>query len=202
MRGLFIAAALLIYTLGIGFFLSYVFFYYPIKTDRYKHSFAEHLSDRLTAYVLLARSNWRIQNWKMGVEKIQAIVTAASERNGVEPCLVRAVTLYESNLNPNTISTTGAIGLMALQPDTAAALSVEDPFDPYANVDGGARLLRQLSQGFNGNVDLILAGYNAGADAITRYAGVPPFPETRDYVAYVGGIFRLCQSNPEAFGAK
>jgi soluble lytic murein transglycosylase-like protein len=138
----------------------------------------------------------------MGVEKIHAIIAAASARNGVEPCLVHAVALYESGLNPNTISTTGAIGLMALQPTTAAKLSAEDPFDPHANVDVGTRLLKQLSQYFNGDVDLILAGYNAGPDAINRYGGVPPFPETKDYAAYVGGIYRLCKSNPQAFLAR
>ena len=76
---------------------------------------------------------------------------------------------------------------------------MDDPFDSYANVDGGTRLLKQLSQQFNGDVDMILAAYNAGADAVVRYHGVPPFRETIDYVAYVGGIYRLCRANPQAF---
>jgi soluble lytic murein transglycosylase-like protein len=88
---------------------------------------------------------------------------------------------------------------MALQPTTATELSLDDPFDPYANVDGGTRLLKQLSQDFNGDVDLILAGYNAGVNAVRRFHGVPRFPETMDYVKHVGGIYKLCKANPQAF---
>ena len=90
---------------------------------------------------------------------------------------------------------------MALQPATATALSVMDPFEPYANIDGGARLLKQLSERFFGDVSLILAAYNSGSDAVERHGGVPPYPETEDYVKYVGRIYRLCKANPEAFFA-
>jgi soluble lytic murein transglycosylase-like protein len=62
-------------------------------------------------------------------------------------------------------------------------------------------LPKQLSEHFKGNVDLILAGYNAGPDAVQKYQGVLPYPETIDYVAYVGGIYRLCKANPDAFSA-
>ena len=198
-RWVFVVLMLCVYSLTLCALVSYVSFYYPIKTDRYKHWFTEHVAERLTAYTLLYRSNWRRKNAKMPVEQILPIVTAASTRIGVDACLVHAVILYESVLNPNSISTTGAMGLMALQPATARALSVTDPFDPYANVDGGTRLLKQLSDHFTGDVDLILAGYNAGPDAVDRYLGVPPYRETIDYVAYVGGIYRLCKANPQAF---
>ena len=97
------------------------------------------------------------------------IADAETASIGVEPCLVHAVILYESGLYPNSISTTGAMGLMALQPATARTLSVKDPFDPSANVDGGTRLLKQLSEQFKGDVDLIHAGYNAGPDAVEKF---------------------------------
>lgn len=202
-RWLLVAFALVVYTAGLCAWLSYISFYYPIKTDRYRHWFSEHVADRLTAYALLFRSKSRRQNMKISVEQIQAIVAAASTRYGVEPCLVHAIILYESGLSPNTISTTGAMGLMALQPATAKVLAVDDPFDPYANVDGGTRLLKQLSQHFNGDVDRILVGYNAGSGAVARIHGQPPLrQETLDYVAYVGGIYRLCKANPQAFSAR
>lgn len=199
-RWVFVLFMLLV-SLGLCSLVSYVSFYYPIKTDRYEHGFTEHVADRLTAYALLYRSNWRRKNSKMPVGEILPIITAASAKIGVEPCLVHAVILYESGLTPNSISTTGAMGLMALQPATARTLSVKDPFDPSANVDGGTRLLKQLSEQFKGDVDLILAGYNAGPDAVEKFQGVPPYPETVDYVSYVGGIYRLCKANPDAFSA-
>jgi soluble lytic murein transglycosylase-like protein len=200
-RWFFFILILFVFSVGLCSLVSYVSFYYPIKTDRYEHGFTEHMADRLSAYALLYKSNWRRKNAKMPVGEILPIVTAASTKIGVEPCLVHAVMLYESGLNPNSISTTGAMGLMALQPATARTLSVKDPFDPSANVDGGTRLLKQLSEQFKGDVELILAGYNAGPDAVEKFQGVPPYPETVDYVSYVGGIYGLCKANPDAFSA-
>jgi soluble lytic murein transglycosylase-like protein len=86
------------------------------------------------------------------------------------------------------------VGLMALQPATARLLSVDDPFDPYANADAGARRLEELSRNFDGNVDMILAAYNGGAGAVTRFQGVPPYRETADYVKHVGHIYRICKA--------
>ena len=119
MRRSFMAVGLIFYTVGLCTLLGYLSFNYPIKTDRYRHSYWEHIADRWAAHTLLLRSNSRVKNTKMSIEDILAIVAAASTRNSVDPCLVHAVVLYESGLNPNTISTTGAMGLMALQPATA-----------------------------------------------------------------------------------
>ena len=83
---------------------------------------------------------------------------------------------------------------MALQPETARKFSLEDPFDPEANADAATRLLGQLSQQFNGNVDLVLAGYNSGAEAVNQFHGVPPYRETTDYVKHVGHIYRICKA--------
>lgn len=129
----------------------------------------------------------------MPLETIQRMVIDITAAHGVDPHLVTAVVAFESAYNPNTITTTGAVGLMALQRETAKMLGVADPFDPRQNIDGGTRLLKQLSEKFGGEVPLILAGYNAGPNAVTRYNGVPPFRETQDYVRHVGEIYRLCK---------
>jgi soluble lytic murein transglycosylase-like protein len=178
---------------------SYVSFKYPIKQDRYRHHFFEHVLDRAAAYALLLRSSLRWHNAGMPVESIQQIVRDASEAYGVDACLVAAVVTFESGFNPNTVTTTGAMGLMALQPATARVLGVRDPFDPRQNVDGGTRMLQELLTAFNGDARLALAGYNAGPNAVRRYDGVPPFRETEDYVSHVGTIYDLCRARPTSF---
>jgi soluble lytic murein transglycosylase-like protein len=180
---------------------SYVSFKYPIKQDRYRHHFSERVVDRAIAYGLLLRSPFRWQNGAMRVEYIQQIVGETAATHGVDACLVAAVVIFESGFNPNTITTTGAMGLMALQPTTASALGVGDPFDPRQNVDGGTRMLRDLLSEFRGDNRLALAGYNAGPSAVRRYGGVPPFRETQDYVNHVGAVYALCRSQPSAFFA-
>jgi soluble lytic murein transglycosylase-like protein len=107
--------------------------------------------------------------------------------------------IFESGFNPNTITTTGAMGLMAIQPETAIVLNVKDPFDPRDNVDGGARLLQRLSSEFGANVQWVLAAYNAGPKSVRRYGGVPKYRETQDYVRQVGAIHALCRAQPETF---
>lgn len=105
-------------------------------------------------------------------------------RNEVDPLLVSAVIGVESAWDPEAVSVKGAIGLMQLMPDTARILGV-DPWDPEANLDGGSRYLRSLLDRFDGDLELALAGYNAGPLAVERYGGVPPFPETVSYVEHV-----------------
>jgi cell wall-associated NlpC family hydrolase len=111
---------------------------------------------------------------------------AAGARYGVDPALLTAVARQESAFDPRAVSPAGAQGLMQLMPGTAAGLGVSDPFDPAQAVDGAARLLRDLLQRF-GQLDLALAGYNAGPGAVLRYDGVPPYPETQNYVRSILG---------------
>jgi soluble lytic murein transglycosylase-like protein len=122
--------------------------------------------------------------WRQGPEGISAIIEQAAAAHGVDPRLVRAVVEVESAFQPGARSASGAMGLMQLMPRTARQYGVGDPFDPQANVDAGTRHLRTLLDRFD-NLALALAAYNAGEAAVRRAGGIPPWAETRAYVARV-----------------
>ena len=104
--------------------------------------------------------------------------------------LVRAVIKVESDFDPRAVSPANARGLMQLIPETADRMLVTDVFDPRQNIFGGVRYLRVLANLFNGDIELTLAGYNAGEGAVIRHGGIPPYPETIDYVKRVLGYYR------------
>lgn len=116
---------------------------------------------------------------------IKAMCRVAAEKNGIDPAVFQALVQTESDFNPKLVSSAGAMGLCQLMPATAAQLGVKDPFDPQQSLDGGAKYLSQMLKQFNGDLKLALAAYNAGPGAVTRAGGVPPFPETQDYVRKV-----------------
>lgn len=118
-----------------------------------------------------------------------AIRTAAA-RYRLAPELLDAVALRESGYRTEAVSSAGAVGVMQLMPGTARRLGV-DPHDPVASIFGGAAYLRSLLDRFNGRIDLALAAYNAGPEAVQRHRGVPPYRETRSYVA--ANLDRLAQ---------
>jgi transglycosylase-like protein with SLT domain/uncharacterized protein DUF4124 len=109
----------------------------------------------------------------------------AAQRYGVPIKLVSAVIRAESGFNPRAVSRTGAQGLMQLMPATASILGVRNSFDPRQNIDGGVRHLRGLIDRFPHSLPLAIAAYNAGEKAVSLYRGIPPYPETQDYVTKV-----------------
>lgn len=115
-------------------------------------------------------------------ESMDSIFEEASERYHVPLNLLKAVAKAESNFNEKAVSSAGAQGVMQLMPATARALGVEDPFDARSNIMGGAKYLSEKLEQYHGNIDLTLASYNAGSGNVSKYGGVPPFPETINYI--------------------
>lgn len=117
---------------------------------------------------------------------VGSIVLQVAQEVDVSPQLLHAVIAVESAYDPRAVSPKGAKGLMQLMPATAQRFGVRDPFDPHDNVRGGARYLKALLAQFDGNLQLTLAAYNAGENAVVRYGNrVPPFAETQKYVPKV-----------------
>ncbi len=123
-------------------------------------------------------------------QRYASLVQAAAQRNEIDPALLDSVIRQESGFNPHARSSAGAMGLMQLMPDTARSLGVRHPFDPAENVEGGARLLRQLLDRYDGRLDKALAAYNAGSQAVDKYGGVPPYAETQQYVRSIMSAYR------------
>lgn len=115
-------------------------------------------------------------------------------RKRLDPLLVKAVIQVESGENPAAVSPKGAMGLMQLMPETARAMGVQDPFKPHENVAGGVKYLAAMMDRFGGRLDLALAAYNAGPNAVARYRGIPPYTETRNYVTRVLETYRRLSS--------
>lgn len=116
-------------------------------------------------------------------------IQRAAQKYGVDPKLVSAVAEVESGFNPNAVSSAGAVGIMQLMPETAASLGV-NPYDTQQNIEGGARYLRQMMDAFPGDLRRAVAAYNAGAQAVREYGGVPPYGETQAYVDSVLDLYR------------
>ena len=138
-------------------------------------------------YTLIMREKRVIFDKKLGedISKYDQLITRASEKYNVDPALIKAVIKAESNFNHRAVSKKGARGLMQLMPATASSLQVQDSFYPESNIEGGVRYLRYLLNYFSGNIHFALAAYNAGENAVIRYRGIPPYPETRVYIQRV-----------------
>lgn len=117
--------------------------------------------------------------------QIENFVRVAAEQNQIDPLLVKAVARVESCFDTAAVSRAGASGAMQLMPKTAASLGVTQVFDPEQNILGGSRYLAKMLKRFEGDLNLALAGYNAGPGAVERFNGVPPFPETQNYIKRV-----------------
>jgi len=119
-------------------------------------------------------------------ESFDTHIIKACNKYGVDHYLVKAVIRAESNFDPLAVSPKNAQGLMQITPPTAEDYEVKDIFNPGSNIEGGVRILKDLIDYFNGNIELALAGYNAGKFAVIKYDNqIPPYPETQQYVARV-----------------
>ena len=119
--------------------------------------------------------------------QVQALISKVAVEQGLDERLLKAVVQAESDFNPDEVSHTGAMGLMQLMPDTARELGVVDPFNPYQNLTGGSKYLKQMLTRFNGDTSLALAAYNAGPGAVKRAGGIPNIAETKNYVSKILG---------------
>ena len=143
------------------------------------------------------------QSLNKRAREIEPLIIEASNRYRIDPRLLRAICFTESRYRANAISPKGALGLMQFMPETAVRYGLQNPFDPKAAIDAGARYLRDLLVRFNGRIDLAVAAYNAGEGAVESFitgkrlvlrtgkvinarrlvtGGIPPYPETRAYV--------------------
>jgi soluble lytic murein transglycosylase-like protein len=113
------------------------------------------------------------------------LIEQAAARNGVDPAVLYGLIEQESGFDPNATSRAGALGLTQLMPGTASSLGVSEPLNAAQSIEGGARYLGQLLRQFSGNTTDALAAYNAGPGAVQQYGGVPPYPETQQYVSKV-----------------
>ena len=145
-----------------------------------------------------AASRGPLRSWAGDSEAFSRVVADASARHGVPERLIWAVIRVESAFDHRAVSRRGARGLMQLMPSTAKLLGVRDSFDPRQNIDAGTRHLRAMIERFPYDLRLAIAAYNAGEKAVAAHRGVPPYPETRDYVVRVLNLYAVpvdcCQS--------
>lgn len=142
---------------------------------------------------------WRGSDWTSGNPTIDQLIKLNGSRYGVDPYLVFLVIEQESRFHPRAVSPKGARGLMQLMPGTARRLGVKNSFDIAENIKGGTQYLRELMDMFGGQVNLVLASYNAGEGAVLKYGrNVPPYRETREYVKKIGKRYGLAAREPVA----
>ncbi len=132
--------------------------------------------------VTVARS---VKPQSLKPQELNEVINSISDRHHLDPDFINSVIHAESGFNQRAVSPKGAQGLMQLMPGTASKLGVSNSFDPRANVEGGTRYLSELLQRYNFDVIKALAAYNAGPQRVQQYGGVPPYYETRAYVARI-----------------
>jgi hypothetical protein len=121
--------------------------------------------------------------------KYDSIIRSIAANYGLEPTLIHSIIRTESNYDPDAVSPKGAMGLMQLMPETAKRYGVRDIYNPRENIEGGVKYLKYLMDLYNGKTDYVLAAYNAGHNAIKKYGGIPPFPETRRFIEKVKATY-------------
>jgi len=124
-----------------------------------------------------------------GDKDLDRIIFEVAENQGVDPRFVHAVIWQESKYDAHARSHAGAQGLMQLMPATAKRFGCEHPDNPEENITAGTKYLSWLLKRFSGNVELALAGYNAGEGSVDKYDGIPPYSETQNYVKIITGRY-------------
>jgi soluble lytic murein transglycosylase-like protein len=142
-------------------------------------------------YKVYMRESLRQPETFYTVESYDDVISEAAKRNGLSSSLLKALIHVESYFNPRAVSKKGAMGLMQIMPENLQLLNINDPFDPWQNIMGGAAYLRAMLERFSGQLPLALAAYNAGPTAVEKYNDIPPFPETQNYVQKVMRFFHL-----------
>lgn len=133
-----------------------------------------------------AASSDRMAAFRANRQRFTPMINTTAAQYQVDPALVHAVIMAESGYDPNAVSPKGATGLMQLMPGTAQRYGVHDSYDAAANIQGGTRYLRDLLEMFNQNIQLAVAAYNAGENAVINHGNqIPPYRETRNYVSRV-----------------
>ena len=141
-----------------------------------------------------AASPSALRGYTTGSAQVDGYLVDSGTRNGVDPLLLYSVMHQESSFKSHAVSPKGARGLMQLMPGTAIRYGVTNIFDPKQNIEGGARYLRFLLDRFEGDVNLALAGYNAGEGAVEKYGWrIPPYSETQEYVRRISRRYSLLQ---------
>lgn len=144
-----------------------------------------------------------LRGFTTGNAQVDGFLIESGNRNGLDPLLLYSVMHQESSFKSRAVSPKGASGLMQLMPGTARRFGVTNIFDPRQNVEGGARYLRFLTDRFDGNLSLILAGYNAGEGAVEKYGWrIPPYAETQEYVRRISRRYSLIQDPNSALYAR
>ena len=150
----------------------------------------------------LANKSSSLRGYTTGNVLVDGYLVDSGTKNGVDPLLLYSIMHQESSFKSHAVSPKGARGLMQLMPLTASRYGVANIFDPRQNIEGGARYLRFLLDYFDGDLDLALAGYNAGEGAVEKYGWrIPPYSETQEYVRRISRRYALLRDPSAALHA-
>jgi soluble lytic murein transglycosylase-like protein len=165
------------------------------RTVQSRMNVSEGLAARETPRVeynklLMAANSTQLRGFTTGDALIDSYIVDSSRRYGIDPLLIYSQMHQESSFKLRATSNKGASGLMQLMPATARRLGVSDIYDPKQNIEGGVKYMRMLLDMFGGDVNLALAGYNAGEGAVMKYGNqIPPYTETREYVRRISSRY-------------
>ena len=164
----------------------------PVRADIYRYidengvmHFTNAPTSSIYKFTIYLKEKPKIIQRYSSSEKYDDLISDASERYGVSFPLLKAIIKAESDFDPHAVSKKGATGLMQIMPENFKPLGIRDPFDPWQNINAGARYFKQMYDRFKGKLTLSLAAYNAGPTAVDHYKTIPPYEETEEYVRRV-----------------